>query len=192
MKSTVTKYLESKEKSKYSDLDRILEMYVNGEIKTLLSKYAGVGIYPSFYKDSKTIQLNYNYNNIYVTIDFYEEKYSAVVYQAGIITDDLETLSNDYVYYDNFDLRILIEEIDGIIRNHPKLKDTSLIEKRRKVYSFIAGISLCLAIVINGSICLYCVITESVIKLNVWWSVCFIVIPLTVWFIFGVKSKRRK
>ena len=55
MKRKIEKYLESKEKSKYDNLDRILEMCLTGEIERLLSKYSGVGIYPSFYKDGKTI-----------------------------------------------------------------------------------------------------------------------------------------
>lgn len=35
MKRKVKDYLESKDKSQYDNLDRILEMYLTGEIKTL-------------------------------------------------------------------------------------------------------------------------------------------------------------
>lgn len=50
MKRKIEKYLESKEKSKYDNLDRILEMCLTGEIERLLSKYSGVGIYLHFIK----------------------------------------------------------------------------------------------------------------------------------------------
>ena len=112
------------------------------------------------------------------------------MYYAGIIANDLKKLFIDYDYQEDFNLGKLIEEIDGKIKNHPKLKDTTSIEK--KTYSLIAWISLCLPILIWSSIGLYCVITENSFKANMWWGIFFIVIPLIVWFIFDVKSKRLK
>ncbi|CCZ85434.1 unknown [Firmicutes bacterium CAG:631] len=192
MKKKIDKYLKSKEKINYHDLDRIFEMYFNGELKKILSIYEGVKIYPSIYQDIKTIQLNYNFKNIYVTIDFFEDKYSVVIYDAETNAEELEKLSTDYAYPKNFNLEQLIKEIDEKIKKHPKLKDTSLIEKKKKTYSLIAWISLCLPILICGSIALYCVITENSIKGNLWLGIFFIVIPLIVWFVFDVKSKRLK
>ena len=192
MKKKIDKYLKSKEKINYHDLDRIFEMYFNGELKKILSIYEGVKIYPSIYQDIKTIQLNYNFKNIYVTIDFFEDKYSVVIYDAETNAEELEKLSTDYAYPKNFNLEQLIKEIDEKIKKHPKLKDTSLIEKKKKTYSLIAWISLCLPILICGSIALYCVITENSIKGNLWWEIFFIVIPLIVWLVFDVKSKRLK
>ena len=192
MKRKIENYLNSKEKSQYDNLDKIYEMYLNGDIKKLLSEYTGVGIYPKFDKYGKTIQLNYNYNNIYVIIDLFEDKYNAVVYHAGISADDLDKLLIDHDYQDDFDLKKLIKEFDEKIKNHPKLKDTTLIEKKRKIYSLIALISLCLPAVICGGIGLYCVITERAVKGNISWGIFLIIIPLIVWFIFDVKSKRMK
>ena len=159
MKRKIENYLNSKDKIEYSNLDRIFELYLSGDIKKLLSKYAGVGIYPTINKLGKTIQLNYNYHNIYVIIDFFEDKYNVVIYHAGINADELEKLFIDYDYQNNFSLEKLINEIDIKIKNHPKLKDITLIEKKKKIYSVIAWISLCLPIIICGSIALYCIIT---------------------------------
>ena len=163
-----------------------------GDIKKLLSKYAGIDIDPTINKLGKTIQLNYNYHNIYVIIDFFEDKYNVVVYHAGINADDLEKLFITYEYTNDFNLEKLIKEIDKKIINHPKLKDTTSIEKKKKTYSVIAWISLCLPILIFGSIALYCVITENIVKVKMWWGILFIVIPIITWFIFDVKSKRLK
>lgn len=192
MKRKIKNYLNSKDKIEYSNLDRIFELYLSGDIKKLLSKYAGVGIYPTINKLGKTIQLNYNYHNIYVIIDFFEDKYNVVIYHAGINADELEKLFIDYDYQNNFSLEKLINEIDIKIKNNPKLKDITLIEKKKKIYSVIAWISLCLPIIICGSIALYCIITEKSVKVNMWWGIFFIVIPLIVWFIFYIKSKRLK
>ena len=192
MKRKIENYLNSKDKIEYSNLDRIFELYLSGDIKKLLSKYAGVGIYPTINKLGKTIQLNYNYHNIYVIIDFFEDKYNVVIYHAGINADELEKLFIDYDYQTNFSIEKLINEIDIKIKNHPKLKDITLIEKKKKIYSIIAWISLCLPIIICGSIALYCIIMEKSVKVNMWWGIFFIVIPLIVWFIFYIKSKRLK
>lgn len=192
MKRKIENYLNSKDKIEYSNLDRIFELYLSGDIKKLLSKYAGVGIYPTINELGKTIQLNYNYHNIYVIIDFFEDKYNVVIYHAGINAEELEKLFIDYDYQNNFSLEKLINEIDIKIKNHPKLNDITLIEKKKKIYSVIAWISLCLPIIICGSIALYCIITENSVKVNMWWGIFFIVIPLIVWFIFDIKSQRLK
>ena len=78
--------------------------------------------------------MNYNYHNIYVIIDFFEDKYNVVVYHDGINANDLEKLFIDYDYQEDFNLEKLIKEIDEKIKNHPKLKDTTLIEKKKKTY----------------------------------------------------------
>ena len=70
MKRIAEKYLNSKDKNEYNNLDKIIELYLSGDIKKLLSKYAGVGVYLTINKLGKTIQLNYNYHNIYVIIVF--------------------------------------------------------------------------------------------------------------------------
>ena len=47
MKRKIENHLNSKDKNEYSNLDRIFELYLSGDIKKLLSKYDGVGIYPT-------------------------------------------------------------------------------------------------------------------------------------------------
>ena len=55
MKRKIENHLNSKEKNEYSNLDRIFELYLSGNIKKLLSKYTGVGIYPTINKKDKII-----------------------------------------------------------------------------------------------------------------------------------------
>ena len=192
MKRKIENHLNSKDKGEYSNLDRIFELYLSEDIKKMLSEYAGVGIYPTINELGRTIQLNYSYHNIYVIIDFCEDKYDVVVYPAGMTANEVEKLFIDYEYPPDFNLEKLIKKIDEKIKNHPKLIDTTSLEKKKKIYSLIAGISFCLSILICGSIALYCVITGNSVQGNMWWGIFFIVIPLIVWFIFDVKSKRIK
>lgn len=192
MKRKIENYLNSKDKNEYSNLDRIFEAYIMEDIKKLLSKYDGVIISPIINKLGKTIQLNYNYHNIYVIIDFFEDKYNVVVYHAGINAEDLEKLFIDYEYPNDFNLEKLIKEIDEKIRNHPKLKDTTLIEKKKKIYILIAWINWCFPILVCGGIAIYGFTNDITIKVDPIWAILFIALPLIIGCIFDVKSKRLK
>ena len=192
MKRKIENYLNSKDKNEYSNLDRIFELYLSGDIKKLLSKYVGVGVYPTINKLGKTIQLNYNYHNIYVTIDFFEDKYNVVVYHAGINIDDLEKLFIDYDYQEDFNLEKLIKEIDEKIQNHPKLKDTTLIEKKKKTYTLIRWVSWCFPILVCGGIAIYGFTNDKTIKVDPIWAILFIALPLIIGCIFDIKSNRLK
>ena len=192
MKRKIEKYLNSKDENEYSNLDRIFELYLSGDIKKLLSKYVGVGVYPTINKLGKTIQLNYNYHNIYVIIDFFEDKYNVVVYHAGINAEDLEKLFIDYEYPNDFDLEKLIKKIDEKIKNHPKLKDTTLIEKKKKIYTLIAWINWSFPILFCGCIAIYGFTNDKTIKVDQIWAILFIALPLIIGCIFDVKSKRLK
>ena len=192
MKRKIKKYLNSKEKSEYSNLDRIFELYLSGDLKKILTPYVGVGIYPSISKLGKTIQLGYSYNNIHVIVDFFEDKYNVVIYHTGITANDLEKLSIDYDYLDDFSVEKLIGEIDKKIKSHSELKDTTILEKKRKTYALIAWISLCLPILICGCIAIYGFINEKTIKVDPVWVILFVVLPLIIGWIFDVKSKSLK
>lgn len=192
MKRKIENYLNSKDKNEYSNLDRIFEAYISEDIKKLLSKYDGVIISPIINKLGKTIQLNYNYHNIYVIIDFFEDKYNVVVYHAGINAEDLEKLFIAYEYPNDFNLEKLIKEIDEKIRNHPKLKDTTLIEKKKKIYILIAWINWCFPILVCGGIAIYVFTNDKTIKVDPIWAILFIALPLIIGCIFDVKSKRLK
>lgn len=192
MKRKIENYLNSKRKEEYNNLDRIFELYLNGNIKKMLAKYVGVGIYPTINKLGKTIQLNYNYHNIYVIIDFFENKYSVEIYHAGVSVNDLEKLSVDYDYQDGFNLEILLQEIDEKIKNHPKLKDTTSIEKKKKTYTLIKWVSWCFPILVCGGIAIYGFTNDKTIKVDPIWAILFIAFPLIIGCIFDIKSNRSK
>ena len=90
------------------------------------------------------------------------------------------------------DLKDKIKEIDEKIRNHPKLKDTTLIEKKKKTYILIAWINWCFPILVCGGIAIYGFTNDITIKVDPIWAILFIALPLIIGCIFDVKSKRLK
>ena len=111
---------------------------------------------------------------------------------ARINAEDLEKLFIDYEYQNDFNLEKLIKEIDEKIRNHPKLKDTTLIEKKKKTYILIAWINWCFPILVCGGIAIYGFTNDKTIKVDPIWAILFIALPLIIGCIFDVKSKRLK
>ena len=190
MKSKIRKYLLNK--SVFGNLDKILEMYATGKLKQLLSGYEDVRIFPSLSRGNETVQVNYRFQNICVTLDFFESRYDFVIYPMGTSADDLETLFTENAYPENFDPKVLIHEIDTNIKNHPVRKDISAAEKKRKIDSLLAGLSFCPPTALIVYTAVYCLTTGNAVKLDVWWLICFIVIPLILWWIFDSKAKRIK
>ena len=191
------KLFKFQRKKEYSNLDKIFELYLHGDIKKLLSKYSKVEIYPTINKLDKTSQLNYSKLGIWVahgegkfSLPYDEDKYNVVIYHAGISNEEFKKLFTNYDYQDNFNLEKLINEIDTQIKNHPRLKDTSSLKKKKKTYFIIALISFCIPIIFLVVMTLYCFITGKSVQGNVYWLIFLIVIPLIVWLIFDKKSKK--
>lgn len=188
-KKQIKKYLS--EKKSYTCFDRVLEGYVNKDINYLLSNYHNVEIYYSL-KQNKTIQLTYCKQNIYVTIDFFEKNYSVAVYPKGVSIERLEILFDDFEYSENFCIKQLIEEIDLKIENHPELKNIVKIRRKSTVFSIIAWISFCLPIIVWGGISIYCFVAEKTVSINPPLAICLTVIPLILWFVFDIMSKKER
>lgn len=188
----IEKHLKQKDKSDYNELEKIFELYINGDLNKMLSEYKGVGIYPTLNKSGKSIQLNYSFHNINVIIDFFEDNYNVVIYHAGISEDELEKLAVDYAYQTDFELQRLLKDIDKKIKEHPQLKDTVSLEKKKTKYVLIAWISWCLPILLCGSVALYGLVKEETIKVEPTWAILFIAVPLIIGCIFDIKSKRLK
>lgn len=195
-------YLNSKDKRNYNNLDRIFELYLNGNVKMLLSNYSGVGIYPAFNEFGRTIQLIYNYYNIHVIVNFLEDKYNVAIYNSSIEVEEIEKLFTEYDYRNDFSLEELINIIDIDIKSHPSLMDKNRIDKmmseaaptikKKNLYILISLISLCLPCVIGCSLALYYLITKNSIQLNKWFVIFFTLISIILWLVFDAKSKRLK
>ncbi len=105
-----------KNKHEYSHFDKLFEMYLNGRIKNILSKYDSSIIEINNYnikgKMEKTIRIAFNSQNNYVIMNFFEDKYNLAICTSGTSADDLEKIYTDYEYTDDFTFRKLLKSID--------------------------------------------------------------------------------
>lgn len=190
MKKRIEKYLSSKEIGAYTKLDYIFKMYLDGTLKRILANYSNVKIFPTLNKKYKTMSINYTFQNITTTIDFEEDKYRYIIYPSGTDFEELNKMFIDSNYTDDFVLDNLIEKLDCEIRNHKNLKNIKIEEDKRKKYSLISTLSMLIPVILICIIALYVIIFGNEIKLNCWWLIVLVIIPLIIWIIFSIKSKK--
>lgn len=133
--------------------------------------------------------MNYKYNNICITIDFFEDKYTTVIYPTAISAEELNDLFVDHVYGDGFSLESLIREIDSKIKNHPALKDTSESDKKQKLYAILSWICWGFVAVVVGILVIYVSVTKKTLTLSPLIVFCISAIPFAVGSIFNFKSR---
>jgi len=188
MKKKIRKYLSTKKIESYSNIDNVFNMYLNDKIKGLLSEYDDVEMFPSLSENNKEIQINFKYQNIVTTIDFWEEKYDYVIYPIGIDPYEIDKLFIDCNYSEGFDLETLFLKLNEKIRNHKDLRDISSEKRRKKKYRIISTICFFIPLIWIGVMALYVFISGDEIQLDFWWLLFLLIIPQVLWTIFDKKS----
>ncbi len=189
MKKAIGKYLAFKDPQSYSELDHILEMYVNGQIQKLLSGYEDVEISASVGKAHKYIRLEYKSQNIVASMEFLEDKYAFAVYPLGIVVEELDALLVDRAYTDDFNLKLLLKEVDQSLQNHPKRKDISVIRKEIKKLKKISQWLAVMTYVAVAIVVLYVLISGNPLYVDPHYALIS-VIPLAVSAVLNQKVHR--
>ena len=86
MKNKVSKYLSSKEKSSYTQLDFLFEMYLKGKIEKELTglSFYDVEIFAYCNKElENSLQVNFKHYNLACTIGFSNKRYEYIIYAIG-------------------------------------------------------------------------------------------------------------
>jgi hypothetical protein len=194
MKSKVSKYLSSKEKKSYTQLDFLFEMYLNGMIEkelTGLSLY-DVEIFAYHNKGLKnSLQLNFKHYNLVCTIDFFNERYEYIIYAIGDSFNRVKDSFTEYTYDRDFSISDLIQKVYSQLKDHSNLKDNTQLMIKQKKYKMISSICLAIPCVIIGVCAVYVFITKETIKLNPFFML-IIVIPIILWDIFYIKAVKIK
>jgi hypothetical protein len=197
MNKRVLHYLNSKEESNYTFLDKILSFYAKEKFQNLLSNndVTEIEFFPSIKKSGNSIQIYFNYYNLSAILEFNEEWYEYCKYKLCCSVEEMESSIIRVQYNDDFAIEIFIEEFIKSLNDDSQLiksKNTNAkVKNKKKIYSIISIISLCIPILVIGILAIYSLVTDKAIDLNLWFSL-IIIIPLIIWSIFDVKSKRNK
>ena len=92
MKRKIRKYLNSIDTTNYHNLNSILDMHLNQDIKKQLEElgFLKVEIYIRIKKNGNEYILNMFYSNLFIDIQFFDKDYDYVIYNRGITPDELE------------------------------------------------------------------------------------------------------
>lgn len=192
-KNKIIQYLNSKKNDEYNYLDVLLEKYCNGELFQLLSKYkfANIEIYPKISKKGNAIDMCLTYQNIATNISLTEDEIEYSIYHLYATVNEVNENTFQLKYNEEFSFEDLLNSIYEKMLNHYKLKDLPIPAKSKKIYNTIATILLLVPIIFIGIMVVLVLGFGYSIKLNFWWVLCFIIIPLVIYNFFDRKSHEK-
>ena len=192
-KNKIIKYLNSKTKDEYSYLDILLEKYSNGELSQLLYKYkfTNVEIFPQISKNGNSIEICLTYQNIAANIFFTYDEIEYSIYQLYSTANEVMENTFNLKYNEEFSFENLLNSIHEKMLSHYKLKHLTFLSKNKKIYNTLATIFLIVPTIFIGIMVVLVLGFEYSIKLNFWWVLFFIIIPLFLHAILNRRSHKK-
>ena len=197
MNKKVLDYLNGKEETNYTHLDKILSFYVRKEFKNLLSKNGATKIefFSTVNKRGNAVQVCFNYYNMSAILEFKEEGYEYCKYKPGCSAEEMENKIIRGQYKDDFSVKSFVEEFIKLLDDDSELVKSETvyvkIRKKKKMYSTIAFLTLVIPFLAISVLALYVFMTDAVIQVG-YWAFLVIIVPLIICFIFDTKSKRMR
>lgn len=195
MNRKVSKYLNSKDKLAYSCLDNILSYYLNGELECLLldRQMSRIGIFPSISKTGNSIQVCFDYYNMSAILLFSERYFEYCLFEAEWSADEIERSIIKEQYSRDFDIQAFIINYTNTLKNDSRLtvrqNAPAQDNNKKKIFYVISEVSLCVPFVIICLLAIYVFVLNKTIVLNEWFLL-LIIIPLIMWFVFFIKSRK--
>lgn len=192
-KKKMVQYLNNKKNDEYNYLDILLKKYCNGELTQLLSKYnfTNVEVFPQISKNGKSIEMCLTYQNIAANISLTDDEIEYSIYQLYATADEINKNTFNLKCNVEFSFEDLLNLIYEKMLNHCKLKDLSITAKNKKIYNIIATIFLLVPIIFISIMVVLVLGFEYSIKLNFWWALFFIIIPLFLYTFLNRKSHKK-
>lgn len=194
MHSRVLNYLNKKNPTNYTQLDKILSFYANKKLEEVLLNMGVTKIefFPSINKkNGNSIQIYFNYYNLSAILEFDEKCYDYCKYTPGCSAEELENCIVTSQYTNDFNIELFIKKFITTIEEDPRLVKSQNNNNIRnnKLYKKIAFISLLIPSLLVSILAIYTLVLDTSVQLNEWFSL-FIIIPLIIWVIFDDKSNK--
>lgn len=187
-KKKILKYLNSKNINSYSNLDKILKQYIDGDIEKTLSKYnfSKIEIFVDILKKGNFMEIFLYYKNLTISIGITEDLIDYYLSDRQHIIRH-----NTICFNEDFELNILIYNLYKEVTYCPQLIDASKVSKKTQITKKLSTIFLLIPISIIIIISIYVLFYKKTLDLNPWFLL-LIIIPIIFWFVLDVKSKINK
>lgn len=190
--ANIKRYLRTKDKTEYTNLDRLFEMQLNGKLKSILKSksFSNINLFLNTSKNNKSMQISFNYCNLGATCEFNDDGYDYGIYVLGCTAEEFERSIIKVAYEDDFNFELFVEFLSKQIENdnrlNPKKQNSSLMLKTIKIIRFFCFSIPCLFILISS---LYVIIAKETLYLGPWLVVVLCVFIL-MYFVLGKFTKK--
>lgn len=191
MNSKIQAYLKSSDSVGMYMRD-VLNFYTSGNMRNILLKQhiTEVEFFPSIQKQGSSFQVNFQYYNLCVIIEFGETEFEYVIYMRGSSANDLEKSAVKLSYDSSFSVERFFDDFICLLKSDARLIKTRRTTKKKNKYKTISSICLVTSILIGVIPCVYAGITNDTIQLGPWFLVVML-IPFVISEIFDFLSRKK-
>jgi hypothetical protein len=191
MNSKIQAYLKSTDSTGMYMRD-VLSFYTSGNMRKVLLKQhiTELEFFPSIQKQGSSFQVNFQYYNLCVIIEFGETEFEYVIYMRGSSANDLQKSAVRSSYDSSFSVKRFFDDFICLLKSDARLIKTSRTTEKKKKYKTISSICLVTSILIGVIPCVYAGITNDTIQFGPWFLVVMLV-PFVISEIFDFLSIKK-
>ena len=191
MNSKIKDYLNGTEPTGMY-LKNVLNFYDSGKMRSFLLKQhiTKLEFFPSIRKCESSLQVNFQYYNLCVIMEFCETEFEYVIYTQYSSANDLQKSTVRSSYDSSFSIERFFDEFIYLLKSDARLIKTSRTSEKKKMYKTISSICLATSILIGVIPCVYAGITNDTIQLGPWFLVVML-IPFVISEIFDFLSIKK-
>lgn len=176
MDSKILSYLKSTGKNgKY--MRDVFSFYTTGKMQSILLKQhiTKLEFFPSIRKDEGSLQINFQYYNLCVILEFDETGYEYSIYTQNCSADDLEKGIVARSYSTDFSIEEFLGTFTCLLKSDVRLIKTSKTIEKKKLYKIISSICFAFSFLIIAVPSMYVLISRNTIQAGPWFLVAMLV-----------------
>lgn len=172
-------------------LRNVLNFYDSGKMRSFLLKQhiTKLEFFPSIRKRESSFQVNFQYYNLCVIMEFCETEFEYVIYTQYSSANDLEKGVVKASYRSDFSVEEFFDTFLRLLKEDIRLIKSSQTIEKKKLYKIISSICYALTFFIIAVPSVYVLITQNTIQAGPWLGVA-IFIPLVISQIFDFLASK--
>lgn len=190
MNKKVLSYLNTMGENK-TPLTYVFRFYASGEMKDVLlqQRVKKLEFFPSLQKSKESLQMSFQYYNLYAILEFSKTGYEYSVYTPNCSAKDFENNTIQQSYSTDFSIESFLVAFMRLLNSDPRLIKASQVIEKGKRYKVISSICLGISLLIIAIPSVYVLITGNTIQLGPWFLAVMLV-PFVISQIFDFLSVR--
>ena len=164
---------------------KVLNFYASGKMRSILLKQhiTELEFFPLIKKQGSSFQVNFQYYNLCVIMEFGESEFEYAVYTRNCSADELEQSIVTKLYGTDFAVEVFFAAFFRLLKEDVRLIKTNQTIEKKKLYKIISSICYAIMFLVLAVPSVYVLITRDTIQLDPWFLAA-VLVPLIVSEIF--------